>query len=228
MDEISDIREIDKNNRLQIVRVPDPIFANRYEDLRGQLVLHNQRLCFFFAKKYSPTHEDLFDLFQEAVIGVLRAIDKFDIRRNTKFATYASAWIKQRIRAYVQDHRSIVRMPRPSRHVTEQERPEFSIVPLEDGDDGHSCDLVDGSLQVPSYEMEQEDRVRLIDEALQTLKDRDASIVSERFGLNDSRRKTLEEIGNERHLTKERIRQLESRALVKLRCHLGIIGQDKI
>ncbi len=228
LDEISDTLEINVNNRRQIVRVADPIFADRYEELRGQLVLHNQRLCFHFAKKYSRNYEDLFDLFQEAVIGLFRAIDKFDIGRNLKFSTYASLWIKQRIRNYVWYQRSIVRMPRPSRHLPERERHEFSIIPLEDGNDDHSRDLVDGSLQVPSFEMEQGDRARLIDEALQTLKDRDASILAERFGLKDSRRKTLEEIGNERNLTKERIRQLESRALGQLRCRLDIIGQDMI
>ena len=103
LDQISDTLDIGEGNRPRIVRVPDPDFVHRYEELRGQLVLHNQRLCFQYAKKYSRAREDLFDLFQEAAIGLLRAIDKFDVGRNLKFSTYAVYWIKQRIRAYVWD-----------------------------------------------------------------------------------------------------------------------------
>jgi RNA polymerase sigma factor (sigma-70 family) len=226
--QISDTLDIGEGNRRSIVRVPDPDFADRYEELREQLVLHNQRLCFLYAKKYSRTQEDLFDLFQEAVIGLLRAIEMFDVGRNLKFSTYAVHWIKQRIRSYASDHRSVVRLPRHARNLPEHERPRLSIEPLEGADDGQPRDFEDESSHAPSFKMEQNDRVHLIGEILHGLRARDRAIVSERFGLNGSRPKTLEEIGRELKLTKERIRQIEGRALGRIRDHLAMLGQDKI
>jgi RNA polymerase primary sigma factor len=228
LDQISDTLDVGDGDRPKIVRVPDPDFLDRYDELRGQLVLHNQRLCFHYAKRYSRSREDLLDLFQEAVIGLLRAIEKFDIRRNVRFATYAVFWIKQRFHGtYWTTARSFA-CPGTSGFCPKQERPEFSVVPLEGGDKGQPYDFEDDSSHAPSLAMERDDGDRLVNKVVETLPERDASIVTARFGLNGSRRKTLEEIGQELNLTKERVRQIESRAMGMLRDRLIILGQDEI
>lgn len=56
-----------------------------------------------------------------------------------------------------------------------------------------------------------------LDEVMQTLTDREKKVLSLRFGLEDGRSRTLEEVGKEFHVTRERIRQIEAKALRKLR-----------
>jgi RNA polymerase primary sigma factor len=70
----------------------------RHFRLKEELVLHNLRLCFMFAKRYANGYQDIPDLFQEAVIGLQIAAEKVDPAYNTSFTTYASYWIKNRIR----------------------------------------------------------------------------------------------------------------------------------
>ena len=119
-------------------------------------------------------------------------------------------------------------MPWQDRDLPKQERPLVSIGPLEGGDNGQSCESEDDESHAPSFGMEQDDRVRLIGEVIQTMHGRDALIIAGRFGLNGSRRKTLGEIGQDLNLTKERVRQIELGPLNRLRYHLIMIGQDKI
>ena len=56
-----------------------------------------------------------------------------------------------------------------------------------------------------------------LDEVMQTLTDREKKVLALRFGLEDGRSRTLEEVGKEFHVTRERIRQIEAKALRKLR-----------
>ena len=62
--------------------------------------------------------------------------------------------------------------------------------------------------------MKREDLARLIES---TLTEREAHVLRMRFGLNDGHTRTLEEIGQGLHVTRERVRQIETRALQKLR-----------
>ena len=54
-------------------RIPDDQHRTRHRELRDQLVLHNLRLCFWFAKRYANGYQEILDLFQEGVLGLHRA-----------------------------------------------------------------------------------------------------------------------------------------------------------
>ena len=73
-------------------------YALRKIELRERLILHNLRLCFMFAKRYSNDACGIADLFQEAVFGLHRAVEAFDPTYGNRFSTYASYWIKESIR----------------------------------------------------------------------------------------------------------------------------------
>ena len=65
-----------------------------------------------------------------------------------------------------------------------------------------------------------EELVEVLSESLQTLEPREVQIISDYFGLEGASCKTLEEIGGEMGVTRERVRQLRNRALQKMRSHL--------
>lgn len=91
-------------------------------------------------------------------------------------------------------------------------------MPLGDGDDFHIVDLIESpnSESIDDYIM-QITLMECLDEALKTLNFREREILSLRFGISDSNPRTLEEVGKYFNLTRERIRQIESKAIRKLR-----------
>jgi RNA polymerase primary sigma factor len=78
---------------------------------RDQMVNSNLRLAFSIARKYHRPGHSLDDLIQESNIGLMKAVDKFDWRRGFKFSTYATWWIRQSVGRYVNDTKSMIRVP---------------------------------------------------------------------------------------------------------------------
>jgi RNA polymerase primary sigma factor len=75
------------------------------------MVNANLRLAFSIARKYHRPGHSLDDLVQESNIGLMKAVDKFDWRRGFKFSTYATWWIRQSVGRYVNDTKSMIRVP---------------------------------------------------------------------------------------------------------------------
>jgi RNA polymerase primary sigma factor len=78
---------------------------------RDQMVNANLRLAFSIARKYHRPGHSLDDLIQESNIGLMKAVDKFDWRRGFKFSTYATWWIRQSVGRYVNNTKSMIRVP---------------------------------------------------------------------------------------------------------------------
>ncbi len=90
--------------------------------------------------------------------------------------------------------------------------------PVGDEESAHLSDILeDASAISPSYSAERVDLQEKVTDLLQTLTPREAHIIRRRFGIGELEDATLEEIGHEFSVTRERIRQIEERALAKLR-----------
>ena len=83
----------------------------RVERARQELTTRNLRLVISVAREFAYTGLPLTDLIQEGNIGLMRAVEKFDYRRNLKFSTYAVWWIKQAIRRAVFEQGTLIRVP---------------------------------------------------------------------------------------------------------------------
>lgn len=81
------------------------------ERARQELTTRNLRLVISVAREFTYTGLPLTDLIQEGNIGLMRAVEKFDYRRNLKFSTYAVWWIKQAIRRAVFEQGALIRVP---------------------------------------------------------------------------------------------------------------------
>lgn len=81
------------------------------ENARKRLIEANLRLVVSIAKKYTYSGIPLIDLIQEGVLGLTKAIDKFDYSKGFKFSTYATYWIKQNISRAIADKSQIIRIP---------------------------------------------------------------------------------------------------------------------
>lgn len=181
-----------------------------------RLVTANLRFVVSVAKKYHSERLSLSDLIDEGNLGLMRAARRFDERRNTRFISYAVWWIRQSILQALADQSHIIRIPlsRPSAL-----RSTVSLdAPLGTSDDTRLLDyLPDEMSRAPDDELAETVRGEFVREALTRLKGREAMVLKLYFGFDDHEPLTLEEIGNQLGITRERVRQIKERALFRLR-----------
>ena len=166
--------------------------------VKNQIIRANLRLVVSIAKKHVGRSDNFFELVSDGNMSLIRAVEKFDFARGNKFSTYASwAIMKNFIRSIpIENHRR-------DRFVT-----------------GHD-DLFEAAADNRSDEHEYENAQRRMRDAVKgmlgKLDDRERRIIVSRFGLDGASEQTLESLGKELGVTKERVRQLEARAQSKLR-----------
>jgi RNA polymerase primary sigma factor/RNA polymerase sigma factor len=167
--------------------------------VKNQIVQANLRLVVSIAKRHVSQTEEFFSLVSDGNMSLIRAAEKFDFARGFKFSTYASwAIIKNFARTIPDEFKQRDRF----RTSTEE-----------------MFDTKEDYRPIPMFEESaQQLREEQIGRILSKLDDREQSIIKCRFGLDHSEKPlTLKEVGAKMGVTKERIRQIEARALSKLR-----------
>ena len=221
------------------------------------LVRSNLRFVVNVAKKYQNQGIPLMDLISEGNIGLMNAVERFDVTKGYHFISYAVWWIRQAILKAICEKSRMIRLPlnRANELVQiEKARKQVSgsvseeaeireIAGLLDMDSDHVRDIVNiardmVSLDTPvfsdrdsssmgdflednRYEQPEEFVIENnlredIDELLETLTEKEAEVIRYRFGLNGYKAMSLKEIGSLFNLTKERIRQIEKKAIRRL------------
>ncbi len=167
--------------------------------VKNEIIAANLRLVVSIAKRHVGPGENFFELVSDGNISLIRAVEKFDFARGNKFSTYASwAIMKNFARTIPDEHR------RRDRFRTSH---------------GEMFGTTE-DVRTDQYELEtaQVQRESQIGRILERLDEREQKIIISRFGLSPGHEPlTLKEVGAEMGVTKERIRQIEARALSKLR-----------
>ncbi len=224
---------------------------------KDKLINANLRFVVNVAKKYQNQGLPLSDLISEGNIGLMNAIERFDVDKGYHFISYAVWWIRQAILKAICEKSRMIRLPlnranelvqiEKARKQIQGEKGEEAemrkIAKVLNMDEDHVADLVNISrdlisLETPVYAekdssllgdfvedtgyKQPEDEVIEktlkddINAILTTLTEKEAEIVQFRFGLNGRNPLSLKEIGDRYNLTKERIRQIEKKAIKRL------------
>jgi len=166
--------------------------------VKNQIIRSNLRLVVSIAKRHVGPSNNFFELVSDGNMSLIRAVEKFDYSRGNKFSTYASWAIMKNFARTIPEENY-----RRDRFVTGHEEM-FEAA-------------ADTRLDEHEYESAQRRNQEAVKGMLGRLDDRERRIIISRYGINGVSEQTLEQLGRELGITKERVRQIESRAQDKLR-----------
>ncbi|MBE6137542.1 MAG: sigma-70 family RNA polymerase sigma factor [Erysipelotrichaceae bacterium] len=178
---------------------------NKDQNARNKLIEHNLRLVAHIAKKYENTMEDKDDILSIGIIGLMKAVDTYQISANNKLATYAARCIEN----------EILMTLRANKNKKNLVYLQSTISTDKDGNELELLDFIEDK-DVDLYKSYENKKIHEnLHNALKTLSSREYDIISRRYGLNREAQ-TQKEIASEMKISRSYVSRIEKRALLKL------------
>ncbi len=236
---------------------------DRYIHLKHRLASANIRLAAHVAKRFRHHALSYADLLQEAVCGLMQAIDRFDVSHGTRLATYATWWIRQTLQIAVARQSHLVslsphhlqelgllqqesealahggkHLPSPQElasrtgsslehltHLQTATRTPVSLNAVLDDDSDFKLTeaMPDNDSTTQRQNSERQEALQFL---MENLRPRERKVLDLRFGLTGNGTHSLRQIGHLLRISKERVRQIQNRALEKLRASAERVGWE--
>ncbi len=220
-----------------------------------KMVKSNLRLVVNFSKKYKTPEWQFSDLIQEGNIGLIKAVERFDYRRNVRFSTYASWWIKQAILRSISNKRRTIRIPHRKEEklrkinktidelsqklkrdpslieiANELNYTEIDIINLKnisekvvslyaenDNNESYYLNMLDDLKYSPEIILEEKDLQQVTKDVLDKLNEKERDVIRLRFSFEKGKKRTLQAIAKDLGISPETVRQIERKALRKIK-----------
>lgn len=194
------LKEVEEKEYLQRLKDGDP-------EAKGVLVERNLRLVAHIVKKYSFPGKEVDDLISIGTVGLIKAIDSFDMDKGTRLATYAARCIENEILMLIRNNKKIkseVYLQDPIG--LDKEGNEISLMDILSSDKDSILEVVENKIQVKKLYF-------ILETCLQ---EREKKIIEMRYGLIDGKPKTQREIALILGISRSYVSRIEKRALKKL------------
>ena len=177
------------------------------ESARSELIEHNLRLVVYIAKKFESTGADIDDLISVGAIGLIKAVQSYDVSKNIKLATYASRCIENEILMFI-------------RKKTKQNYEVSLDEPLNYDKDGNELllsDILESDVDEANVELEKSSENKILWNAIRRLNAREQKIMELRFGLNGDEENTQKEVADMLGISQSYISRIEKKILSRLK-----------
>lgn len=175
--------------------------------VRSMFIERNLRLAAYIANRFTDTGIDIEDLISAGTIGLIKAVDTFDIDKNIKFSTYASRCINNEILMYLRKNFC-------NKNVASIDEP------IQSDSDGHKLSLSDTlgtDPDIVSRNIENEADKEILYSAIQKLSERERHIINLRYGIGTDEEKAQKEVAEILGITQPHVSRLERNIIEKLK-----------
>ena len=177
------------------------------EEVRKELIEHNLRLVVYIARKFDNTGVELDDLISVGSVGLIKAVNTFNLSKNIKLATYASRCIENEILMYLRK--------------ISKTRGEVSLdEPLNVDYEGNELllgDVLGTDPEIVCQSVEEDEERKLLRRALERLNSREREIMRLRYGLSGNDELTQKEVADLMGISQSYISRLEKKIITNLR-----------
>ena len=184
----------------------DLYLNNKDKDARNKLIEHNLRLVAHVVKKYETSRSDTDDLISIGIIGLIKGIDTYSHKHNTRLATYCARCIDNEILMYFRSDK------KNNKNISIDESIGFDK-------DGNEITFID-ILKTPKpdfiEDIHMQNNIKLLSKYMNILTPREKLIIIKRYGINNSDELTQKQIEKELNISRSYVSRIEKRALTKL------------
>lgn len=181
------------------------------ESARSELIEHNLRLVVYIAKKFESTGAELDDLISVGAVGLIKAVQSFDVGKNIKLATYASRCIENEILMYIRKRTKL------GLEVSLDEPLNYD----KDGNELLLMDILENDKDNMEEQMQIDGEKKLLWSAIEKLSSRERRIMELRFGLLSQQENTQKEVADMLGISQSYISRIEKKILGKLKKDLA-------
>jgi len=240
---LRDIRKLpivtpEREKELKTMVLSGDLTKSQRDEINNEMIEGNLRFVITTAQKFQTNSVPIEDLIAEGNYGLLKALDKFDWSAETRFLTYAVWWIRQSIMDYLNSYSRTIRLPvNIVQEINKQKKQplmddwyhedKYHSIPRTESLDKHFGDdeetgtmkdlLINHDCEAPDEFEDQEQILKdKVNEIFSVLDEREQFVVKSYYGYLGSPM-TLQAIGDELGLTKERVRQIKEKSLRRLR-----------
>lgn len=206
-----------------IPREEEKILINRAKNhdlnARNKILTSNLKFVFDVARKYRGCGVSMPDLISEGNIGLTKAIDRFDEKKDVKFISYAVWWIKQSILDFIKKTNNTKQVEVDQDELNSSKTDScITSDPVEDDQKpAFEFSFDDEKEELEEEENREAKNKQILESAMSVLDEREIGIIKAYFGIECDKEMNLEEIGSSLNLSSERVRQIKKNAIRKMR-----------
>ena len=176
------------------------------KEARSKLIEHNLRLVAHIVKKYDNKNEDTDDLISIGTIGLIKGVDSYSKKKNTRLTTYAARCIENEVLMYFRNNK------KRSKDISINESVGFD----KEGNEITILDILKTPAPDFALDIHKENNIEDLKKYLSVLTPREKEIIIARYGLGDNDEITQKEIAKKLNISRSYVSRIEKRALTKI------------